>query len=119
VPVEGAGAPEALISKTRGAALVGRDGSIDWLCLPRFDSPACFCALVGDTENGRSVIAPKGDVRQRARRDRKGTLVLDTEIETDSGRARITDCMSHWDGRHDVVRVVRGLVTVGFRCAWS
>jgi GH15 family glucan-1,4-alpha-glucosidase len=99
----------ALISNTRGAALVGRDGSIDWLCLPRFDSPACFCALVGDTENGRWLIAPKGEVRRRTRRYRKGTLVLDTEIETDSGRVRITDCMPQWDGRHDVVRVVQGL----------
>jgi GH15 family glucan-1,4-alpha-glucosidase len=99
----------ALIGNTRGAALVGRDGSIDWLCLPRFDSAACFCALVGDEENGRWLIAPREPVREQKRRYREGTLVLDTEIVTDSGRVRITDCMPHWEGRHDVVRVVRGL----------
>jgi len=99
----------ALIGNTRGAALVGRDGSIDWLCVPRFDSPACFCALVGSPENGRWLIAPREEVRHRERHYRKGTLVLDTEIVTDSGRVRVTDCMPHWEGRHDVVRVVEGL----------
>ncbi|MCG6943696.1 MAG: glycoside hydrolase family 15 protein [Thiohalocapsa sp.] len=99
----------ALVGNTRGAALVGRDGSIDWLCLPRFDSPACFCALVGSAENGRWLIAPKGEVHHSKRRYRDGTLVLDTEIVTDSGRVRVTDCMPHWEGRHDVVRVVQGL----------
>jgi GH15 family glucan-1,4-alpha-glucosidase len=99
----------ALIGNTRSAALVGRDGSIDWLCLPRFDSAACFCALLGSAENGRWLIEPRGEVRSRSRRYREGTLVLDTEIETGSGRVRVTDCMPHWEGRHDVVRVVRGL----------
>ena len=99
----------ALIGNTRGAALVGRDGSIDWLCLPRFDSPACFCALLGSPENGRWLIAPREEVRRCTRRYRDGTLVLETEIVTDSGRVRVTDCMPQWDGRHDVVRVVQGL----------
>ena len=98
-----------LIGNTRGAALVGRDGSIDWLCVPRFDSAACFCALLGSPENGRWLIEPREDVRRRSRRYRDGTLVLDTEIETDSGRVLVTDCMPHWEGRSDVVRVVRGL----------
>ncbi|MTW21079.1 glycoside hydrolase family 15 protein [Allochromatium palmeri] len=99
----------ALIGNTRGAALVGCDGSIDWLCLPRFDSAACFCALVGRPENGRWLIAPREEIRHHSRRYRDGTLVLETEIETASGRVRITDCMPHWEGRHDVVRVVQGL----------
>jgi len=99
----------ALIGNTCGAALVGRDGSIDWLCLPRFDSPACFCALVGGPENGRWLIAPREKVRHQRRRYRDGTLVLETEIETASGRVRITDCMPHWEGRHDLVRVIQGL----------
>lgn len=99
----------ALISNTRGAALVGRDGSIDWLCLPRFDSPACFCALLGGPENGRWLIEPRDQVRRHSRRYRAGTLVLDTEIETKFGRVRITDCMPHWEGRHDLVRIVQGL----------
>ena len=99
----------ALIGNTRGAALVGRDGSIDWLCLPRFDSAACFCALVGSPENGRWLIAAREEARHHRRRYRDGALVLETEIETASGRVRITDCMPHWEGRHDVVRVVQGL----------
>ena len=99
----------ALVGNTRGAALVGRDGSVDWLCLPRFDSPASFCALLGGPENGRWLIAPREAVRQHKRRYRDGTLVLDTEIVTDSGRVRVTDCMPHWQGRHDLVRVVQGL----------
>ena len=99
----------ALIGNTRSAALVGRDGSLDWLCLPRFDSPACFCALLGDPENGRWLIAPRDEVRRTTRRYRDGSLVLDTELQTDTGRVLITDCMPHWEGRSDVVRVVRGL----------
>ncbi|EXJ13984.1 glycoside hydrolase family 15 protein [Imhoffiella purpurea] len=99
----------ALIGNTRSAALVGRDGSIDWLCLPRFDSPACFCGLLGDSDHGRWLVAPRGEIRRSTRRYRDGTLVLDTEIETDGGRVRITDCMPHWEGRSDLVRVVQGL----------
>ena len=99
----------ALIGNTRTAALVGRDGSIDWLCLPRFDSPACFCALLGDPSHGRWLIAPKEPVRRVRRAYRDGTLVLDTELDTDSGSVRITDFMPIWEGRSDVVRLVRGL----------
>src|SRR5262245_49415120 len=69
----------ALIGDCHTAALVGRDGSIDWLCLPRFDSGACFAALVGTPENGRWLIAPRGVVRRTTRRYRPDTLLLETE----------------------------------------
>ncbi|WP_200345616.1 trehalase-like domain-containing protein [Halochromatium glycolicum] len=99
----------ALIGNTRSAALVGRDGSIDWLCLPRFDSPACLCSLLDGPDQGRWLLAPTGEARRTRRRYRAGTLVLDTEIETATGRVLITDCMPQWQGRSDVVRVVKGL----------
>ena len=75
----------ALIGDCRSAALVARDGSIDWLCFPRFDSSACFAALLGTSENGRWLIAPPGDVRRCTRAYRQGTLVLETEFETADG----------------------------------
>ena len=68
------------------AALVGRDGSIDWLCLPRFDSAACFAALLGGPDNGRWLIAPR-DGRATKRRYVPGTAVLETTFETDGGEA--------------------------------
>src|SRR5262249_19684875 len=68
----------ALIGDCYSAALVGRDGSIDWLCLPRFDSGACFAALLGTPENGRWLLAPRGEIRTTRRRYREGTLVLET-----------------------------------------
>ncbi len=109
LPIEDYG----LIGDLRGAALVGRDGSIDWLCLPRFDSPACFAALVGEPSHGRWLLAPASDngvtsLRTR-RRYRPHTLVLETEFATPTGRVRICDCMSMREGRHDVVRVVEGI----------
>jgi GH15 family glucan-1,4-alpha-glucosidase len=99
----------ALIGNTRTAALVGRDGSIDWLCPPRFDSPACFAALLGKPEHGRWLLAPAGEVRRARRSYRDGTLVLDSEYETADGAVRVVDCMPMWEGRTDVVRLVRGL----------
>ncbi len=99
----------ALIGNTHAAALVGRNGSIDWLCLPRFDSSACFCALLGEPRHGRWLIAPKAPVRRVSRRYRKGTLLLETEIETAEGAVLITDCMPSWKGHSDIVRLVRGL----------
>ncbi len=99
----------ALIGNTRTAALVGRDGSVDWLCLPRFDSPACFCALLGGPDHGRWLIAPSEPVRRVGRAYRKGTLVLDTEFETQGGTVRVTDFMPHWEGRSDLIRLVQGL----------
>ena len=104
-PIEG----YALIGNTRTAALVGRDGSIDWLCAPRFDSPACFAALLGNHEHGRWLLAPAGKVRTVRRSYRSDTLVLETEFETAHGRVRLIDCMPPWPDRTDVVRVVEGL----------
>ena len=84
----------ALIGDCRTAALVGRDGSIDWLCWPRFDSPACFAALLGTSENGRWLIATKEAPVSINRCYRPGTLILETEFETDTGCAVIIDFMS-------------------------
>ena len=100
----------ALIGDTQTAALVGRDGSIDWLCLPRFDSPACFAALLGSPENGRWQIAPKDpDVRVQ-RRYRTDTMVLETEFSTASGRVLVIDFLDPptFD-RVDLFRIVLGL----------
>ena len=99
----------ALIGNTRTAALVGLDGSIDWLCLPRFDSAACFASLLGEPEHGRWLIAPAGKVRGTKRRYRRGTLILETDYETAEGVVRLIDCMPLWPDRSDVVRLVKGL----------
>ncbi len=98
----------ALIGDCQTAALVGRDGSIDWLCLPRFDSPACFAALLGTPAHGRWVLCPEGDIRRTHRRYREGTLVLETEFETESGAVTIVDCMPVRSHRPDLVRLVIG-----------
>jgi GH15 family glucan-1,4-alpha-glucosidase len=99
----------ALISDTQTAALVGKDGSIDWLCLPRFDSPACFAALLGDRRHGRWQIAPKGGVKRVERRYRDDTLVLETDFHTEDGVVRLVDCMPPRGEAPDVVRLVQGL----------
>ncbi|WP_306322457.1 MULTISPECIES: glycoside hydrolase family 15 protein [unclassified Streptomyces] len=105
----------ALIGDHQTAALVGRDGSVDWLCLPRFDSPACFAALLGGEENGHWRLAPKaaedptGTESRATRAYRPGSLVLDTEWETGDGRVRVTDFMPQRDKAPDVVRIVEGL----------
>ncbi|MGW2619742.1 glycoside hydrolase family 15 protein [Streptomyces sp. NPDC001500] len=100
----------ALIGDEQTAALVGTDGSIDWLCLPRFDSGACFARLLGDEENGHWRIAPQGEEGTCTRRAyRRDTLVLDTEWETPDGAVRVTDLMPQRDRAPDVVRVVEGL----------
>ncbi|MEV6174778.1 glycoside hydrolase family 15 protein [Streptomyces sp. NPDC051954] len=100
----------ALIGDEQTAALVGRDGSVDWLCLPRFDSAACFARLLGDEENGHWRIAPK-DARGLCtrRRYRPNTLVLDTEWDTEEGSVRVTDLMPQRDLAPDLVRIVEGL----------
>ncbi|MBI2825689.1 MAG: glycoside hydrolase family 15 protein [Planctomycetia bacterium] len=98
----------ALIGDCHTAALVGRDGSIDWLCLPRFDSGACFAALLGTAEFGRWKIAPQGEVRRVRRRYRPGTLVLETEFETADGTVVVTDCMPPRTAEPNVVRMVEG-----------
>jgi len=99
----------ALIGNNRTAALVGRNGSIDWFCAPRFDAPACFAALLGTSDHGRWLLAPRGAVRRVERRYRDQTLVLETDFHTPGGAVRIVDCMPAWDERTDVVRIVEGL----------
>src|SRR5262249_37473810 len=98
----------ALIGDLQTAALVGRDGSIDWLCLPRFDSGACFAALLGGPEHGRWSIAPAGEFRPGRRRYRPGTLVVDTEFESADGAATLTDFMPVRDGYPNLVRILEG-----------
>src|SRR5262249_52440286 len=99
----------ALIGNLRCAALVGRNGSIDWWCVPNFDSPACFAALLGTREHGRWIVAPRGRPRRTERRYRDGTLVLETEFHNDEGSVRLVDTMAIFDGRTDIVRVVEGI----------
>ena len=99
----------ALIGDHQTAALVNRHGSIDWLCLPRFDSAACFAALLGDRENGHWTIAPPGGGTCARRAYRHDSLVLDTEWETDEGTVRVTDLMPQRDRSPDLVRIVEGL----------
>jgi GH15 family glucan-1,4-alpha-glucosidase len=98
----------ALIGDCQTAALVGRDGSIDWLCLPRFDSGACFAALLGTPEHGRWQIAPVGEVTASRRRYRDGTLVLETEFETADGAVTVVDCMPPRTAEPDLLRLVIG-----------
>ncbi|MCX4907313.1 glycoside hydrolase family 15 protein [Streptomyces sp. NBC_00878] len=104
----------ALVGDLLTAALVGRDGSLDWLCLPRFDSPACFAALLGDENNGRWRIAPadaytgEGEGVTVRRRYRGDSLILETEWETATGRATVVDFMPRRDGAPCVVRIVEG-----------
>jgi GH15 family glucan-1,4-alpha-glucosidase len=99
----------ALIGDTRTAALVGRDGSIDWFCVPRFDGPACFAALVGTAENGRFSIAPRDASAVATRAYRDGSFVLDTTFETSDGRVVLTDYMPLGTSEPRIVRTVSGL----------
>ena len=100
----------ALIGDTHTAALVGIDGSIDWLCLPRFDSGAAFAALLGrPDDHGRWLLAPAGGIQHVERAYREDTLVLETTFHTDTGVVRITDCMPIRRRNVDVVRVVEGV----------
>jgi GH15 family glucan-1,4-alpha-glucosidase len=97
----------ALIGDCKTAALVGRDGSIDWLCWPRFDSAACFAALLGTADNGRWLIAPAQNPVAVSRQYRPGTLILETEFQTETGKAAIIDFMPMGDGA-ELVRMVVG-----------
>ena len=99
----------ALIGDCATAALVGRNGSIDWLCLPRFDSPACFAALLGDPEHGRWLIAPSDPNHRVERRYLDGSLVLATTFETSAGAVELIDFFRPRHGPLDLVRLVRGL----------
>jgi GH15 family glucan-1,4-alpha-glucosidase len=99
----------AFLSDTQTGALVGRNGSIDWLCFPRFDSGACFAALLGDRQNGRWIFSPKDEITATRRRYRDGTLILETEIETPSGAIRLIDFMPPRGENPDIVRIVEGI----------
>ncbi len=98
----------ALIGDCETAALVSRDGSIDWLCFPRFDSPACFAALLGTPENGRWRLAATDRNARVTRRYRPDTLILETTFETETGVATLVDFMPLRDGTNDLVRLVVG-----------
>jgi GH15 family glucan-1,4-alpha-glucosidase len=99
----------ALISDMQTAGLVGRDGSIDWLCFPRFDSGACFAALLGDEENGHWRVAPVGGGPCTRRRYVEGSLILESEWDTPTGSVRVTDFMPERGEAPDVVRIVEGI----------
>ncbi len=99
----------ALIGDLQSAALVSRNGSIDWLCLPRFDSEACFAALLGDERHGYWQIAPAREITRVRRRYRPGTLILETEFTTASGVVRLTDCMPPRGADPVIIRLVEGV----------
>lgn len=98
----------AIIGDCQTVALVGKNGSIDWLCFPRFDSPACFASLLGEPENGRWLIAPVEEPVRIRRHYRDGTLILETDFETESGAVTLIDCMPIRTDRPDLVRQVVG-----------
>jgi GH15 family glucan-1,4-alpha-glucosidase len=98
----------AMIGDCHTAALVSKQGSIDWLCLPHFDSPACFAALLGTAEHGHWSISPAEPVRSIRRCYRDGSLILETTFETESGSATLIDCMIPRTGMPELLRVVVG-----------
>src|SRR3954468_21558315 len=97
-----------MIGDCHTAALVGIDGSIDWLCFPMFDSPACFAALLGSEKNGRWLLAPADKPAKVSRRYRGETLILETDYETETGAVTIIDCMPPRTQEPDLVRLVIG-----------
>jgi GH15 family glucan-1,4-alpha-glucosidase len=105
LPIEDYG----IIGDLHTVALVGRDGSMDWLCLPRFDSGACFAKLLGDDDNGSWKIAPKGVVTATHRHYRGDSLVLESEFVTDEGTVRVIDCMPIRERNPEVIRLVEGV----------
>jgi GH15 family glucan-1,4-alpha-glucosidase len=99
-----------VIGDLQTAALVGRNGSVDWLCLPRFDSASCLSALLGDERHGRWLVAPAGETRSVSRRYRPGTLILETDFETPEGTVRVIDFMPRrGGGAPQLVRIIEGL----------
>ncbi len=98
-----------MIGDCRTAALVCRNGSIDWLCVPRFDSQACFAALLGDKANGRWLVEPNARKHTSKRRYRGETLILETDFTTATGKARVIDFMPPGTPDSTVVRIVKGL----------
>jgi GH15 family glucan-1,4-alpha-glucosidase len=99
----------AIVGDLHTAALISTEGSIDWLCLPRFDSPACFSALLDTPKAGRWLLAPADGGECAGRRYRKGTLILETEWETPTGKVKIIDFMPPRDDVADIVRIVVGI----------
>jgi len=99
----------ALIGDCHTAALLGSNGSMDWLCFPRFDSAACFAALLGGAENGRWLLAPSAKIKRVRRQYLDDSLVMETEFQTARGRVRVIDFMPVHDDRWDVVRIVEGV----------
>jgi GH15 family glucan-1,4-alpha-glucosidase len=98
----------ALIGDCRTAALVSKEGSVDWLCWPRFDSGACFAALLGTPQHGRWVITTNGAVKRLERRYRQHTLILETEFETEDGVVTLVDFMPMLEKHSHLVRIIRG-----------
>src|SRR5688572_28901384 len=99
----------ALLGDLQTPALVDRAGSIDWCCFPRFDSGACFAALLGGPEHGRWLLAPVEQVGRTERRYREETLILETVYETDEGAVRVIDFMPPRGKAPDIVRIVEGV----------
>ena len=99
----------ALIGDLQTAALVNREGSIDWCCFPRFDSGACFAALLGTPEHGRWLIAPESPITRSSRAYRRDTLVLESTYETEEGVVRAIDFMPPRGRAPDIVRIVEGV----------
>jgi GH15 family glucan-1,4-alpha-glucosidase len=99
----------AFLSDTQTGALVSRDGCVDWLCFPRFDSPACFASLLGEKKNGHWRFFPDEKIERTRRRYRNGTLILETELETKSGAVRLIDFMPPRGENPDIIRIVEGL----------
>lgn len=99
----------AMIGDFHTAALVGKDGSIDWFCLPRFDSGACFAALLGTPEHGRWLIAPAKPAKQTKRRYRENSLILETDFETEDGCVTVVDFMPPREKHPRLIRLVRGV----------
>ncbi len=98
-----------MIGDCHTAALVSKYGSIDWLCVPHFDSAACFAALLGTADNGHWSISPVEPIRRVRRRYREGTLILETEFETESGSVMLTDFMTPGDDTPQLLRLVAGI----------
>ena len=104
----------AIVGDLQTAALIGRDGSCDWLCFPRFDSGAIFASLLGTEEHGRWLLTPSSPVRATRRRYRPDSLILETEWTTASGVVRVIDFMPPRGGEQPVlVRIVRGVRGTG------
>src|SRR6516225_4589867 len=98
-----------IIGDTRTVALVSRHGSIDWLCLPRIDSDACFAQLLGTNKHGYWSLRPSAAVRKLDQHYRPDTLILETDITCDGGRVRVIDFMPMDTVGHDIIRIVEGL----------